>query len=194
MVYATQYDTPSPAVNVWSVQSGVMTPIPITFTNMNGVDDGPRTIAIDGAGVLYFTVNDWRNSMVTYDTVTGTAGTFSTIPAGYTVCPAAMGDNGPMQYLMSVAVDQWGNIFVQEDECQQVIEIKPDGSYVVTSIPGNQSIVGVDANDNIFLTGGNTSIVETVSGGTPSTIYSGVNNGYGEAIVIDAADTLYITG
>jgi hypothetical protein len=191
VAYVINYGS-SPATNVWSVKGGVMTPIPITFTGLNG-NAGPRTIAIDGAGVLYFTVGDYRTSLVTYDTVAQTAGTFSTIPTGYKSC-TENDDGSPQQYLDSVVLDQLGNIFVLEDECEQVIEIKPDGSYIVTDVTAPSvlpSVVGVDANDNIFLTGYITE--EAVPGSPLSIIYNGINNGYPEAIAIDAADTLYLT-
>jgi hypothetical protein len=188
VVYVIQDNTASPGQNVWSVKGGVPTWIPITFSGKNG-NTGPRSIAIDGAGVLYFTIGDYLNGLVTYDTVTGTAGSFST--ASY---PGCLSDNhGKLQYLDSVALDQWGNIFVHEDLCNQVYEIMPGGGATFTSTPGNQSVVGVDANDNLFLTGASAGIVDAVPGGTASTINDSVDSGYGEAIAIDAADTLYIT-
>ncbi|MGA3161435.1 MAG: choice-of-anchor D domain-containing protein, partial [Terracidiphilus sp.] len=182
----------SPKTNVWSVQGEVMTPIPVTFTSTNG-NAGPSTIAIDGAGVLYFTVGGYLSSLVTYDTVTGTVGSFPTLPAGWPGCSKNSYNYLP-QYLDSVAVDQWGNIFVHEGLCQEVIEFKPDGSYIATNVPGNSpgspspTMVAVDANDNIFVSGPNT--VETLSGGTPSQI-----NASGEyaGLAVDAAGTLYLT-
>jgi len=182
----------SPKTNVWSVQGEVMTPIPVTFTSTNG-NAGPSTIAIDGAGVLYFTVGGYRSSLVTYDTVTGKVSSFSTLPAGWPGCSNNSYNYLP-QYLDSVAVDQWGNIFVHEDLCQEVIEFKPDGSFIATNVPGNSpgspspTMVAVDAKDNIFVTGPYT--VKTLSGGTPSQI-----NASGEyaGLAVDAAGTLYLT-
>jgi hypothetical protein len=177
----------SPQTNVWRVAGGAMTPVPVTITGRNG-NTNPNSIAIDGAGVLYIAVHDYRSSLVTYDTVTGVQGTFSTLPTGWPGC-SNNSYNYYQQYLDSVAVDQWGNIFVHEELCQEVIEFTPGGSYIATNVPGNPApeMLAVDANDNIFVTGPYT--VE-VSGGAPSTI-----NASGEyaGLAVDAAGTLYLT-
>jgi sugar lactone lactonase YvrE len=188
-VYVLSSNSPSGS-NVFSItKAGVVSTVPVTVTSPNG-------IVIDGAGVLYIAQNTYSYSLVTYDTVQNKAGTLCIVPPtfGYS-CTSSSND----EYLYDVANDAFGNLFVLDIESlnQNVIELTPSGNYVLYPAAGNPgpSLVAVDANDNVFLAGGdmpgtgNPAIEKIVNN-----VQTSVNTtGTGEGIAFDAAETLYAT-
>jgi hypothetical protein len=159
-------------------KAGVLTELPITgLVNPSG-------IAIDGAGTLYIAQNTFGTEIVTY-TAAGVQGTITVVPPPpYSACSS-------FEYLISVAFDQSGNLFVVEYECQQIFELKANGTYVTNAIdpaitqPFN---ISVDANDNVFVSG------YQINKLTPAGVQTQINTvGAGEGDPVDAAGTIYAT-
>ena len=174
----------APGSNVYSVtKTGVVSTVPVTVT-------GPWGIAVDGAGVLYIAQNTYSKVLVTYDTVTGTPGTLCVAPpAGGSSCTTSVNND----YLISVAVDQLGNVFATDIEYSpiSVVELTPQGNYITTAISPaitQPYQLAVDSSDNIFVSG--YTINEIPSGGTQSEINTA---GASEGIAVDAAETIYAT-
>jgi MYXO-CTERM domain-containing protein len=160
----------------------VLTTLPIAVTS-------PSSIAVDGAGTLYFGQNTYRSSIVTYS-ATGVQGAISMVPPTPYV-PCANSNDGTLEYLLNAAVDGLGNLFANEIVCTEVFELKADGSYVTTLISPaitQPSTMAVDSAGNLFF--GGYSINELTTGD----VQTQVNNvGALEGIAIDAAGTLYAT-
>ena len=150
--------------------AGVVTTLPITGLN------SPRSIDVDGAGVLYIADQTPNSALTTYDTVRGTQGTYPwpTPSPGY-IQAAAVGTTGTVYETDSVNV----YIFPLGASMTQVaIDPAITQAYVMT----------VDSGGNLFL--GGYTINELTPGGTQTEINT---VGAGEGLATDAADTLYAT-
>jgi len=151
-------------------KAGVITALPITALN------SPRTIAIDGAGVLYIADQTANSALTTYDTVQGTQGTY----------PWPTPSPG---YIQSAAVGNTGTIY--EADYSDIYIFPPTGSPTdVTINPAitQPSIMTVDAAGNVFIAG--YTINELTPGGTQTEVNT---VGGGAGLFTDAADTLYTT-
>ena len=151
-------------------KAGVITALPITGLN------SPRSIAIDGAGVLYIADQKPFSSLTTYDTVQGTQGTFP-FPSPTTA------------YIQAAAVGNTGTVF-ETDSID--IYIFPPGASM-TNVPidpaiTQASVMTVDSGDNLFLGG------YTINELTPGGVQTEINTvGAGDGLATDAANTLYAT-
>jgi hypothetical protein len=161
--------------------AGVVTQLPITGLQ------GPSGIAIDGAGTLYIAQNTYSHQIITY-TAAGVQGAITVNPpAPYVPCS----NGGSLEYLLSVAVDQAGNLFAIETLCSNIFELKNDGTYAITPISPSitqPSTMAVDSTGNVFV--GGYTINELTAGGVETQVNAvGASDGLG----VDAADTLYAT-
>jgi hypothetical protein len=164
--------------------AGVLTQLPIT-----GIV-GPSAIAIDGAGTLYIAQNNYGTDIVTY-TAGGVQGTISVIPPSPPYVPCSSSDGGMFEYLLSVAVDDSGNLFALEILCGQIFELKANGTYVTTPIDPvmiQPAEISVDANDNVFI--GGYDINKLTAAGVQTQINT---SGSSQGVPVDAADTIYAT-
>ena len=164
-------------------KAGVLTQLPIAGLV------GPSAIAIDGAGTLYIAQNTYSKDIVTY-TASGVQGTITVDPPPpYVFCPNSNG--GTLEYLLSVAVDQSGNLFTLEILCGEIFELKQNGTYVTTAIDPvmtQPSEISGDANDNVFI--GGYAINKLTAGGVQTQINT---SGASEGVPVDAAGTIYAT-
>jgi trimeric autotransporter adhesin len=150
--------------------AGVITALPITGLN------SPRTIAIDGAGVLYIADQTANSAIITYDTVRGIQDTF----------PWPTPSPG---YIQSATVGNTGTVY--EADYATIYIFPPTGSPTdVTIAPAitQPSIMTVDSAGNLFI--GGYTINELTPGGTQTEINT---VGASEGLATDAADTLYAT-
>jgi hypothetical protein len=165
---------------VYSITTaGVVTQLPITGLT------SPHAIAIDGAGTLYIAQNNYGTDIVTY-TAAGVQGSITVVPPSPPYSPCSS-----FEYLYSVAFDQSGNLFVLDIECQQIFEVKANGTYVTNAIDPaitGPNEISVDANDNVFI--GGYTINKLTAGGVQTQINT---VGAAEGVPVDAADTLYAT-
>jgi hypothetical protein len=163
--------------------AGVVTALPITGLS------SPHAIAIDGTGTLYIAQNNYGKEIVTY-TADGIQGSITVDPPPpYNPCSNSNG--GTLEYLYSVAVDHAGNLFTLEILCNQIFELKPNGSYVTTTISPSMiqpSQISVDANDNVFI--GGYDINKLTAGGVQTQINT---VGAPDGVPVDAAGTVYAT-
>jgi hypothetical protein len=158
-------------------QAGVVTPLPITVTSPDG-------IAVDGTGTLYISQNTYSTSIVTYSAGAGQGAITVVPPAPYSACSSS-------EYLYTVAVDGLGDLFTNEILCNQLFELKADGSYVTTPVSPaitQPSALAVDSAGNAFI--GGYTINELTAGGTQTQINI---VGASEGLSVDAAGTLYAT-
>ena len=165
-------------------KAGVLTQLPIT-----GIV-GPSAIAIDGAGTLYLAQNTYSNYIVTY-TASGVQGAITVIPPTPPYQPCSNSNGGTLEYLLSVAVDESGNLFTLEILCGQIFELKQNGTYVTTAIDPvmtQPSEIWVDANDNVFI--GGYAINKLTAAGVQTQVNT---SGSSEGVPVDAADTIYAT-
>jgi sugar lactone lactonase YvrE len=149
-------------------KAGVSGLLPVTGLN------SPRSISIDGAGVLYIHGATDDAVMTTYDTVQGIQGTV-TLPGTH--------------FWQDTSIGNFGNLYAVAGETGVFYTIKTDGTSTNTplspAVPGAASMT-VDSSENVFIYG--TTINEITAGGTQSQISSvGGQNG----LAVDAADTLY---
>jgi hypothetical protein len=163
--------------------AGVLTALPITGLS------SPHAIAIDGAGTLYIAQNTYGKQIVTY-TADGVQGSITVDPPPpYNPCSNSNG--GTLEYLYSVAVDDAGNLFTLEILCDQIFELKPNGSYVTNAITPSMiqpSQISVDANDNIFIGG------YDINKLTAAGVQTQINTvGAPDGVPVDAASTIYAT-
>ena len=151
-------------------KAGVITALPITGLN------SPRSIGIDGAGVLYIADQKPFASITTYDTVQGTQGNF----------PFPSSDPA---YIQTVAVGNTGTIY-EADYTNIYIFLTPGDQSTVPISPAitQPSVSTVDDAENFFL--GGYTINELTSGGTQTEVNT---VGAGDGLSTDAADTLYAT-
>ncbi len=151
-------------------KAGVITALPITGLN------SPRTIAIDGAGVLYIADQTPHSTLTTYDTVQGAQGTF----------PWPADNTG---YIQSAAVGNTGTVY--EADYTNIYIFPPTGTQTqVTINPAitQPTVSTVDSAGNFFLSG--YTMNELTPGGTQTEINT---VGAGEGLATDAADTIYAT-
>ncbi len=150
--------------------AGVITALPITGLN------SPRTIAIDGAGILYIADQKPNSALTTYDTVQGTQGTFPW------PTPSPL-------YIQSAAVGNTGTVY--EASSTDIYIFPPSGSPTdVTINPAitQPSVSTVDSAGNFFLSG------QTINELTPGGTQTEINMvGASEGLATDAADTIYAT-
>ncbi|HTW56923.1 MAG TPA: choice-of-anchor D domain-containing protein [Terriglobales bacterium] len=159
-------------------KAGVVTQLPITGLS------SPHAIAIDGAGTLYIAQNTYSEDIVTY-TAAGVQGTITVSP------PPPYQPCSTVEYLYSVAVDQVGNLFTLDIECNQIFELEPNGTYVTNAIdPGmiQPSEIGLDASDDVYIGG------YDINKLTASGVQTQINTvGAGDGVPPDAAETIYAT-
>jgi hypothetical protein len=165
---------------VYSITAaGVVTQLPITGLS------SPHAIAIDGAGTLYIAQNNYGTDIVTY-TAGGVQGSITVVPPSPPYSPCSS-----FEYLYSVDFDQSGNLFVLDIECQQIFELKANGTYVTNAIDPamtQPSEISVDASDNVFIGG------YAINKLTAAGVQTQINTvGASEGVPVDAADTLYAT-
>jgi hypothetical protein len=152
-------------------KTGVASTLPITGLN------SPRTVGVDGAGVLYISDQKPAGPLTTYDTVQGTQGTVP-FPS-------------PAFYIQGVAVGDTGNIYETDYVNVYTIPIHGSGVAATTVInPSNiqANVLVVDSNEDIFI--GGYDINEIAAGGTQTQINT---VGSGTGIAVDAAQTIYAT-
>jgi len=149
-------------------KAGVSGLLPVTGLN------SPRSISIDGAGVLYIHGAADDAVMTTYDTVQGIQGSI-TLPATH--------------FWQDTSIGNFGNLYAVAGETGVFYTIKTDGTSTNTplspAVPGAASMA-VDSSENVFIYG--TTINEITAGGTQSQI-SAVGGQSG--LAVDAAETLY---
>ena len=165
---------------VYSItKAGVVTQLPITGLS------SPHAIAIDGAGTLYIAQNNYGTDIVTYS-ASGVQGSITVVPPSPPYSPCSS-----FEYLYSVDFDQSGNLFVLDIECQQIFELKANGTYVTNAIDPaitQPSEISVDASDNVFIGG------YAINKLTASGVQTQINTiGASEGVPVDAADSLYAT-
>ena len=150
--------------------AGVFTALPITGLN------SPRTIAIDGAGVLYIADQTSNAAIITYDTVQGIQGTF----------PWPTPSPG---YIQSATVGNTGTVY--EADYSDIYIFPPIGSpseVVLDPAITQPSIMTIDSAGNLFI--GGYTINELTPGGTQTEVNTVGGSG---GLFTDAADTLYAT-
>jgi hypothetical protein len=136
----------------------------------------PRSISVDGAGVLYTHNDTFDASIITYDTVTGITGSF-TMPV-----------NG---FWDIQTVDPAGNIVSIELSSETLYRVSPSGSY--TSYPLNPTLTGcceiaLDTAGDVFIGG---TVIDEV---TPGDVQTQINANYAEqGVQVDASGILYAT-
>jgi hypothetical protein len=166
----TTYILGTEANSVWArTSAGVFTTLPITGLN------SPRTIALDGAGVLYFADQTPHGPIITYDTVQHTQGS--------TPFPT-----GPF-YVQALTVGNTGSLY--ETDGISIYTVAPSGSTTTTLLnPAitQLEVMAIDSSDNLFL--GGYTINELTSGGTQSVVNT---VGSQAGLSLDAAGTLYAT-
>ena len=165
-------------------KAGVLTELPITGLS------SPHAIAIDGAGTLYIAQNTYSEEIVTYNTVSGVQSSIMVYPPPPYV-PCSNTNDGTLEYLYSVAVDQVGNLFTLEILCGEIFELEPNGTYVTNAIDPvmtQPSEITVDASDNVFIGG------YAINKLTAAGVQTQINTiGATEGVLADAADTVYAT-
>jgi trimeric autotransporter adhesin len=150
--------------------AGVSTILPVTGLV------SPRSIGIDGAGVLYTHNDSYDASIITFDTVTGVTGSFTMPVTGYwdiqTVDPAG--------YLVSV-----------ELSTEKLYRVSPSGTYTAYQLSPTINgccEIALDTANDVFV--GGTTIDEV----TPGNVQTQINaNGADEGLAVDAAGILYAT-
>ncbi len=165
-------------------KAGVVTQLPITVTNF-----APSSIAVDGAGTLYIAQNTYSHAIVTY-TAGGVQGAITFQPPSPYV-PCSNSNGGTLEYLIAAAVDDAGNLFADEILCDEIFELKADGTYATTPISPSITQpyqIAVDSTDDVFI--GGYAINELTSGGTQTQINT---VGASEGLAVDAAGTVYAT-
>jgi hypothetical protein len=171
---------------VYSLAKGSTIPSTVPVTGLSS----PHAIAIDGAGVLYIAQNTYSHDIITYNTVTGAQGSITVNPPAPYV-PCSNTNDGTLEYLYSVAIDDAGNLFTLEILCNQIFELAADGTYTTTPISPamtQPSEIGIDDADDVFI--GGYDINELTAGGAQTQIN---NVGAGDGVAADAADTVYAT-
>jgi hypothetical protein len=150
--------------------AGVSTILPVTGLV------SPRSIGIDGAGVLYTHNDSFDTSIITYDTVTGVTGSFTMPVSGYWDIQT---------------VDPAGNLVSVELSSQILYRVSPSGSYTTYQL--NPTLLGccevaLDTANDVFISG--QEILEV----TPGNVQTQVNaSGAQEGIAVDAAGIMYAT-
>jgi hypothetical protein len=169
------------ASNVYSVtQSGAMNPVPVTVNTSSA-------IAVDGAGILYINPNNFNSEFTTWNTVTQTQGSLLITPPLPNPCPNP-------DYLNAITVDSLANLFILQNNCQEVIERRPNGTYMINAfepqIVGTANWIAVDSAENVFFSSENQVNEMLASGSQSSLDIAGVGGG-STALAVDPADSLY---
>ena len=163
-------------------KAGVVTTLPVTVTS-------PHTIAVDGTGTLYIGQNGYGKSIVIYSAASG-QGTLPVTPTSPYV-PCSNSNSGALEYLYAVAVDGLGDLFATEILCNEIFELKRDGTYATTAIAPaitQPSQMTVDSAGNVFV--GGYAINELTAAGVQSSINA---VGASDGLAVDAAGTVYAT-
>ena len=163
-------------------RAGVVTTLPVTVTS-------PHGIAVDGTGTLYIGQNGYGKSIVTYSAAAGQAALTVTPTAPYTPCSNS--NSGTLEYLYAVGVDGLGDVFATEILCNEIFELKRDGTYATTAIAPaitQPSQMIVDSAGNVFV--GGYTINELTAGGVQTQINA---VGASDGLAVDAAGTVYAT-
>ena len=163
-------------------RAGVVTTLPVTVTS-------PHGIAVDGTGTLYIGQNGYSHSIVTYSATAGMGAITVAPPTPYTPCSNS--NSGSLEYLYTVAVDGLGDLFMTEILCQQIFELKPDGTYATTAISPaitQPSTMTADSAGNVYV--GGYTINELTAGGVQTQINA---VGASDGLAVDAAGTVYAT-
>ena len=149
-------------------KAGVASTLPVTGLN------SPRTISIDGAGVLYIHGATDDALMMTYDTVQGIQGTLA-LPGTH--------------FWQDTSIGNTGNLYAVAGETGVFYTIMPDGTstnaLLSPTVPGAASM-SVDSAENVFIGGQSTSEINPNGTQTGFSSLDAQN-----AAVIDAADTIY---
>jgi hypothetical protein len=158
--------------SIYSLPKDGTTPTLVAITGLSS----PRSISIDGAGVLYISDQKYNASMTTYDTVQGVQGSIA-LPI--------------TSYWQFSNVDGIGDLFVNSSNNNSIYEIKADGTTTDTVI--NPTITqasnsAVDAAGDLFFGG------YQINELTPAGVQTQINTvGAGEGMGVDAANTVYAT-
>ena len=139
--------------------------------------DGPREIALDGAGDI-FIAQDLNNQVVE-------------LPAGRGT-PTTVGSGLSSPY--GVAVDGAGDIFIADTGNNRVVELPAGGGPQTTVASGLNFPLGVtvDGAGDLFIADtNNNQVLELPAGGDPQrTVASGLNNP--NTVVVDSAGDVFI--
>jgi hypothetical protein len=167
--------------NVYSLTpAGAMNNVPVTVNTSSA-------IAIDGAGTLYIISGDFNSQLTTWNTVTQTQGSLVVSPPSPFPCPNP-------DYLNAVTTDALANLFILENECQQVIELKSDGTYVTTAfdppMDGTPNWMAVDSAGDVFFSSED-QVNELFASGSQSSLDIAGTGGGTTALDLDAAGSLY---
>ncbi len=162
----------TPAIVSYSA-GGVPTALPITGLI------SPRSVSIDGAGVLYTHNDTFDGTLITYDTVTGVTGSFTMPVTGFWDFQT---------------VDAAGNIVALELSSETLYRVTPGGSYTTYTL--NPTLLGccaiaVDPADNVFISG--FAIDEVTPANAQIQINAVGSAGQGGGLAVDAADIVYAT-
>ncbi len=180
------YITETGAAVISLPKGGVPTVLPISFLTAN---DNPRSIGIDGAGVLYIGAASgnavYGPSIVTYDTVQGIQGT---------VTPPFT------DYWDWLAVGNTGKIYEANENAYtgvtKVYTLTPGTSNAnppTATLSMGQSesyVLAVDSAEDLFISGGD--VNEITASGVQTTV-NNQDHSAEQGIAVDAANTLYST-
>lgn len=152
-------------------------------------------IGIDPAGNLY--VTDSNNSTIRKITPAGVVTTLAGL-AGTTGYVDGIGSEARFSYPLGLTVNSRGEVYVGDYNNQKVRKISPLG-VVTTIVPdyffpfSNLAGFGVDAQDAIYLAGGDT--IKKITGDAVVTDYSYLGAGYysGADVALDAHGIGYVT-
>jgi hypothetical protein len=149
-------------------KAGVVSNLPVTGLS------SPRTISIDGAGVLYIHGSTDDAAMMTYDTVQGVQGSVA-LPGTH--------------FWLDTSVGNSGNLYALAGETGVLYTIKPDGTSTNATLspadPGADAMA-VDSAEDVFVGGLSTSEI------TPSGTQTGFSAVDAQnAVIVDAANSIY---
>ena len=167
--------------NVYSVsQAGALTTVPVAVNTSSG-------IAIDGAGILYINAGNFNSQLTTWNTVTQTQGSLVIAP------PSPFPCTNP-DYLNAVTADSLANLFVLENDCQQVIELGANGTYTINAfnpeMNGTTTSIALDSADDVFFSSQDQVNELLASGGQSSLDIAGAGGG-STTLAVDPAGSLY---
>jgi len=167
--------------NVYSVsQAGALTTVPVAVNTSSG-------IAIDGAGILYINAGNFNSELTTWNTVTQTQGSLVISPPSPFPCPNP-------DYLNAVTADSLANLFVLENDCQQLIELGANGTYTNNAfnpeMNGTTSSIAVDSADDVFFSSED-QVNELLASGSQSGLDIAGMGGGSITLAVDPAGSLY---
>ena len=149
-------------------KAGVVSNLPVTGLS------SPRTISIDGAGVLYIHGDTDDAAMMTYDTVQGVQGSLA-LPGTHSWLDTSIGNTG--------------NLYAVAGDTGAFYTIKPDGTSTNAPLsptdPGADAMA-VDSAEDVFVGGQTTSEIN------PNGTQTGFSNVDAQnAVIVDAANSIY---